>query len=754
MFCYDEGGGQPVAAAVALPRYLLHDMGGAALAAHWLDTRADPLHQLQLLLEGLHLPQLQAAAAAFPQLLQQDLAAKANCFCAALCEAVHARAGRTVLYVPAEASVDDPAAAARQRELVQRLEAQMLSWTRHIRSLLAQQSSREWHSGQRGGPDEVAFWRQRTRDLGSLRDQLEGGRLSAALRVLEAARSPHLPAFLGLRSSIAEGAAQAASNLAFLEALEAPCARLATAEPAHLAQALPPLLDACRVVWTLAPRYGAPEQMTGLLRLAGNAVVSRCRRMLDMRAVLGGRELPAAERSLEQCCEVVGEWRAAYDDAARRVIAALPGRPWDFEAAAVHAHVEAFVQRCRDLLEICAARRQFECDRARVGAVFGGSKAPEVARALGEVQQGFAQQMRRWAGLGPAGGAVGRRAARAAGPAAPPLRLPSRSRDCRLQDLRYDMLDVRCSQWYEDVAALRAALRGLDRMLGAVLAAAYAHAPSLACKLDVVEAFALTAARDGLRRAAQGVGVWAVSPPQGPSTAPRPLCPPAPAGRWWRRARRTGTSASWPNWRPHGRRLRQRRRGCRRGRPCRRTRGARCWCWACCGVSSTPGTDWPPWRPTCPRCLARRSRRRRSRRCTRACSSTSARSTCAGMAACRGTWTATCRATCCSRPRRPAGSCTPACPPACSWRWMRRTCLRGCAWACPLPLQTCWRRSGTACGRPMPGSRRCRARTTPCWAACLPRGGGSARTASGGCPRFWRLEAGTLSAELQAGETR
>lgn len=401
LFCYTDAAGR-LHMAPTMPHsftkllFLLREPMGGVATGH-LDG-PDALRQLQQQLEGLHLPQVQAARSAWPEQLQQDWAAQANDFCSTLSEAVHAGRGRTVLYVPREAWQGVPSAAARQRELVQRLEVQVLRWTQLIRSLLARQRTREQRAGQEEGPaEEVAFWRQRTSDLGSLRDQLEGAGLAAVLRVLDAARSPHLPAFLGLRGSIANEAEQAASNLVFLEALEAPCSQLAAADPTHLAQALPPLLDACRMVWTLAPHYNTPEQMTSLLRQVSNAVVARCRSMLDLGRIFGGIELAIAEQRLEQCCGVVAAARSIYGEAAQHVAAALPDRPWAFDASAIYAHVEAFVQRCQDLQEICAAQRQFACGQ-QLAAVLSGSKAPEIARALGDVQQAFAHQMHKYVG--------------------------------------------------------------------------------------------------------------------------------------------------------------------------------------------------------------------------------------------------------------------------------------------------------------------------------------------------------------------
>jgi dynein heavy chain len=577
LFCYaDEAGRFHIT--LSMPSnfssllYLLQEPGkqGGVTVGH-LDS-GEPLQQLQQLVEGLHLPQVQAAGAAWPEQLQQDWATQSNGFSSALSEAVHARQGHTVLHVPREAGLHDPGAAARQRELVQRLEVQLLRWTQQVRGLLARQRMREQRTGHNEGPmDEVAAWRLRFCHLGSLRDQLQGAGLVAVLKVLEAARSPHLAAFLSLRGSIAKEAEKAASNLRVLAALEEPCAQLAAAQPAQMAQVLPPVLHACRMVWALAPHYDTPQQLTGLLRQVSNAVVARCRSTLDVSGIFSGQGLAGAEQHLEECCCAAAAWQDLFAEAAQSVAAALPQRPWAaLDTTAIFAHVDAFVQRCRDLQELCAAQRQFTSGQ-QLAAVLSGSKAPEIARAIAEVQEGFAQQMVRWAAE-----AAGRK------PAEPqPCFLPvwgghgqrsTTSHDvvrlsntcswgcCRLQGLRYDVLDVACSAWYQDMAGFRSALRDLEQMLGNTLATGVTHASSLTAKLDVVEAFARLATREGLR-CCWAVWVGACDCSQtGGAACPPALCRSATscmccllccrlAGRGWRPACLTGTSCSRLSWR-------------------------------------------------------------------------------------------------------------------------------------------------------------------------------------------------------------
>lgn len=59
---------------------------------------------------------------------------------AVLTETAHAAHGNTVLYIPAE-DLHDPATAARDHALVQRLDTIVVHWTRQVKDVLNRQSS-------------------------------------------------------------------------------------------------------------------------------------------------------------------------------------------------------------------------------------------------------------------------------------------------------------------------------------------------------------------------------------------------------------------------------------------------------------------------------------------------------------------------------------------------------------------------------------------------------------------------------------
>jgi dynein heavy chain len=65
-------------------------------------------------------------------------------------------------------------------------------------------------------------------------------------------------------------------------------------------------------------------------------------------------------------------------------VAAQMPQPWDFETSRIFAHVDAFMQRCRDLLEVCDAQAQF-ASKVELPC-FGGTRGPEISKSLVDIQ--------------------------------------------------------------------------------------------------------------------------------------------------------------------------------------------------------------------------------------------------------------------------------------------------------------------------------------------------------------------------------
>jgi dynein heavy chain len=88
------------------------------------------------------------------------------------------------------------------------------------------------------------------------------------------------------------------------------------------------------------------------------------------------------------CCRTHAghQWRTCYERTAA-ALARSGGRPWAFDAGPVFSYMDAFLQRCTDLLEVCEAQLQFAAD-AKL-PVFGGTRGAEVEKNIADIQAAF-----------------------------------------------------------------------------------------------------------------------------------------------------------------------------------------------------------------------------------------------------------------------------------------------------------------------------------------------------------------------------
>ena len=100
-------------------------------------------------------------------------------------------------------------------------------------------------------------------------------------------------------------------------------------------------------------------------------------------------------------------WRDLYDTTEKAVKARgereNTGRTWDLDRSSIFAQIDAFVQRCRDLQEVCEGQTQF-ARKASGGTtgelpVFGGARGAEVSSQLLAIQTTFEKHVTTLRGL-------------------------------------------------------------------------------------------------------------------------------------------------------------------------------------------------------------------------------------------------------------------------------------------------------------------------------------------------------------------
>ena len=400
-------------------------------AVHVAVIDADVAGSLLKVVKGVFAPRM-LRNAAWPESVRDDLAAHAHRYLAGLTERTHELRGETVLYVPDEpglANVRDPCGdeteaaaverAASDEELTRRLESVVIHWTRQIREVVRETDGGESGADRYGGGGahaagrdgaltsdaltsgvageedasdgplaEVRFWHSRARDLDGIARQLGEKNVAAVVRVLRKARSTYLDPFSELNAIVANELSAAEDNARFLNTLVPPCEALAKAKATDVAGLVPGISHRVRLVWNAAEKYDQ-DRVFGLLRKISNEVMRRCARDVSVLDILDGNVREAVD-ALHASIEACDAWKTSFEftrAAVNKRHHDNPAMRWPWPPSSLFAQLDAFEQRCKDLLEVCDAQAQF-APRAPP-PVFGGATGPETAKSFADIRESF-----------------------------------------------------------------------------------------------------------------------------------------------------------------------------------------------------------------------------------------------------------------------------------------------------------------------------------------------------------------------------
>ncbi|KAJ3172703.1 Dynein heavy chain 2, axonemal, partial [Geranomyces variabilis] len=400
----------------------------------------------------------------WPESARKEFSNQLHKFMALLTDTAFQMKGHTVLYVPKE-DLSNPDACAKTKDMVQRLESLVVHWTRQIKEVINNQHASE--TTENSGPiEEIQFWRSRCEDLSGISDQLNRKDVQQILKILDMAKSSYLEQFIRLVNLIQEGTMHAQENLKFLSTLTDPCEILANTEPKSIPAILPRLLNCVRLIWANSNYYNTKERLTSLLRKVSNEIIRRCCAKISLDGIFHG-DVQLSMTSLLESINCGESWKAIYKRTCHHIAKYSDGR-WDFDESSIFAQIDAFVQRCRDLLEVCEGQIQFARklnggEKAPI-PFFGGSKGLEIGKSLEDIESAFERQL------------------------------------STLWGIRKYILDVKATRWHDDYNNFKQGIKDLEVMMQNTITSAFEGATTVETSVELLEIFHHLAKREAIKR--------------------------------------------------------------------------------------------------------------------------------------------------------------------------------------------------------------------------------------------------------------
>jgi len=164
---------------------------------------------------------------------------------------------------------------------------------------------------------------------------------------------------------------------------------------------LPEVLNCVRMIFELSNHYNTNERMRGLMKKISNQIISRCTAKIDKEDMLGN-DVEKCMADLDESIECCQKWKEISQHKMHMIKEkSIRADEWDLESdEVIFAEIDAFIQRCRDLKEICEGQLQFalrgdSCEMPK----FGGTKGKEYTISLNDLRRRFDESLEAIKGL-------------------------------------------------------------------------------------------------------------------------------------------------------------------------------------------------------------------------------------------------------------------------------------------------------------------------------------------------------------------
>jgi dynein heavy chain len=343
-----------------------------------------------------------------------------------------------------------------QKDRVHVLEGCLITWTKQIKSVLSQDPEQLLNDDPtHPGPlSELEFWESKSKNLNSIFNQLQGERIRKVLRFLDQAKSTYNLPFAKLCKEVFHARSEANDNFKYLRTLESWFGKLES-EPAFakLPMTFRPVLHLILAVWRESRFYNSPSRLVVLMRKVSNALISQCRNFIGGKKIfdmIDSDETPKLVEMLRLALKVLGSFKSSYFDYKAMANAECPNNQWRVQNNALFVRLDAFLERCHDLLELTQTIVNFS-KLAKIE--IGGTKGKTLTTSVQQVYSDFVS-------------AVG-----------------------TIQAIQYDIMDLDAKAFDDDFYEFRARIKELERRIGSVVTQGFDDLPTVGGRFSLLDSF-------------------------------------------------------------------------------------------------------------------------------------------------------------------------------------------------------------------------------------------------------------------------
>eukprot|EP00752_Nemacystus_decipiens_P011484 g10196.t1 len=365
----------------------------------------------------------------------------------------------------------EAAAEADNKELMHVLESTLITWTKQIKnepeaslptsSTAASEGKKQQRQQQRqpshhpGPLEELEFWEQKAADLNGMFSQLQSSRVRKILRYLDRSKSTYSTPFAKLCKEAFLARSEANDTIKYLRPLRPWLQRIdAEISLENLPALFRPALHVLLLVWKSSGYYNTSTRLVVFVREMCNTLIERATSMLaggEIFRLIEQEQQKEAVRLLETSLRVLGSFKTAYFDYKGKAAVECPSNPWRAQNNAMFSRIDAFLERCHDVLDLTTTIAQFQ---KLANLEVGGTKGKVLTTSVAQIYVDF-------------GHAVD-----------------------AVKNVDYDVMDLDAAEAFEDsYQTFRLSVKSLERRLASVLTQAFDDCPTLRGRFRLLDCF-------------------------------------------------------------------------------------------------------------------------------------------------------------------------------------------------------------------------------------------------------------------------
>ncbi|OQS05067.1 dynein heavy chain, outer arm [Thraustotheca clavata] len=248
-------------------------------------------------------------------------------------------------------------------------------WCRQTEAYLDDSDQTRWESSESGPDTELEYWKGRLQRLTGITEQLKTKECKMVIGVLTMVTKQHdvgldkqsvfslLRQWKQIDINITEATNEAKDNVKYLATLEKFIEPLYFGTPNAVIDALPALMNAVKMIHTIARYYNTTERMTKLFMKITNQMIVLCKNSIngnDPPDYIWNKNPEKLLDSLETCLRLNEAYQEQYRLTKDKLLTMPKGKQFDFSETQIFGKFDLFCRRIIRLIDMFSTIHQFQ----------------------------------------------------------------------------------------------------------------------------------------------------------------------------------------------------------------------------------------------------------------------------------------------------------------------------------------------------------------------------------------------------------